>query len=174
MLVKEGQELDEKTQPIRGQNGQLVHWWVLVYSGWTVEHDGCGIYLWRKVVCLFCLYLWDPPNGDASDGVLGLFGKALETILPSWEQGTLERWTHPLLEETKLKEPSNKSYEKQFNQEFVHSSRVNRSSCISPLSQDWNLALVSTHKLHRPFWMQEPHCFSCMESITRVPWSIRY
>jgi hypothetical protein len=38
-------ELDEKTQPILGQNGQLVHWWVLVYSGRTVEHDQCGIYL---------------------------------------------------------------------------------------------------------------------------------
>jgi hypothetical protein len=24
---------------------------------------------------LFCLYLWDPPNQDASDCVLGLFGK---------------------------------------------------------------------------------------------------
>jgi hypothetical protein len=24
---------------------------------------------------LFCLYLWDPPNGDASYHILGLFGK---------------------------------------------------------------------------------------------------
>jgi hypothetical protein len=41
---------------------------------------------------------------------------------------------YPLLEETKLKEPSIKSYEQQqFNQELVHSSRVNRrSSSISP------------------------------------------
>ncbi len=41
---------------------------------WGLEN----IYLWRKVVCLFvlfCLYLWDPPNQDASDRVLGLFGK---------------------------------------------------------------------------------------------------
>jgi hypothetical protein len=36
-----------------------------------------GIYLWRKVVCLFCLYLWDPPNQDASDCDLGFFGKLL-------------------------------------------------------------------------------------------------
>jgi hypothetical protein len=41
------------------------------------------IYLWRKVVCLFvcfvlfCLYLWDPLHQDASDCVLGLFGKLL-------------------------------------------------------------------------------------------------
>ncbi len=25
--------------------------------------------------CLFCLYVWDPPNWDASDRILGLFGK---------------------------------------------------------------------------------------------------
>jgi hypothetical protein len=79
---------------------------------WVPKH----IYLWRKVVCLFCfvctdeihptrmlqiaflvslesswhlsmkegclfvlfrLYWWDPPNQDASDCVLGLFGKLL-------------------------------------------------------------------------------------------------
>jgi hypothetical protein len=34
------------------------------------------IYVWRKVVC-FVLYLWDPPNQDASDCVLGVFGKLL-------------------------------------------------------------------------------------------------
>jgi len=28
-----------------------------------------------KESSLFCLYLWDPPNWDASDCVLGLFGK---------------------------------------------------------------------------------------------------
>ncbi len=41
---------------------------------WQFKHD---IYLWRKVVCfvLFCLYLWDPPNQDASDCILGVFGK---------------------------------------------------------------------------------------------------
>ncbi len=33
------------------------------------------IYLWRNVVCLFCLYRWDPPNWDASYSILGLFGK---------------------------------------------------------------------------------------------------
>jgi len=35
------------------------------------------VYLWNKVVCLFfiVLYLWDPPNQDASDHILGLFGK---------------------------------------------------------------------------------------------------
>jgi len=33
------------------------------------------IYLWRKVVCLFCLYLWDPPNWDASNHVLHIFWK---------------------------------------------------------------------------------------------------
>jgi hypothetical protein len=35
------------------------------------------IYLWRKVVCLFCLYPWDPLNQDALDRVLSLFGKLL-------------------------------------------------------------------------------------------------
>jgi len=34
------------------------------------------IYLWRKVVC-FVLYLWDPPNQDIWDCVLGVFGKLL-------------------------------------------------------------------------------------------------
>jgi hypothetical protein len=34
-----------------------------------------NIYLKRNVVCLFCLYLCDPPNWDASDHILGLFGK---------------------------------------------------------------------------------------------------
>jgi len=35
----------------------------------------------RKVVCLFCfvLYLWEPPNRDASDSVLGLFQKLLRS-----------------------------------------------------------------------------------------------
>ncbi len=41
------------------------------------------IYLWRKVVYLFCLYLWDPPNPDTSDCVLGLFGK-LSTRRGAW------------------------------------------------------------------------------------------
>jgi len=36
-----------------------------------------NIYLWRKVVCLFCLYVWDSLNRDASDRILGLFGKLL-------------------------------------------------------------------------------------------------
>jgi hypothetical protein len=46
-----------------------------------------SIYLWRKVVCLFffffLMYLWDPPNRDASDRVLGLFGK-LSTRRSAW------------------------------------------------------------------------------------------
>jgi len=33
------------------------------------------IYLWSKVIFLFCLYLWDAPNQDASDCVLDLFWK---------------------------------------------------------------------------------------------------
>jgi hypothetical protein len=37
-----------------------------------VQHDQSPIYLWRKVVFL---ELWDPPNADASDCVLGVFGK---------------------------------------------------------------------------------------------------
>ncbi len=34
-----------------------------------------NIYLRRNVVCLFCLYLWDPPNQYASHYILGIFGK---------------------------------------------------------------------------------------------------
>ncbi len=47
------------------------------------------IHLWSKVVCLFyfVLYWWDPPNWDASDRVLGLFGKL------SQRRGTLA-WFH--------------------------------------------------------------------------------
>jgi hypothetical protein len=36
---------------------------------------GHTIYLLSKVVCLFCLYLWNPLNRNASDHILGLFGK---------------------------------------------------------------------------------------------------
>jgi hypothetical protein len=58
------------------------------------------IYLWSFVVC-FVLYWWDPPDGDTSDCVLGLFGKALEekgvSALVSWCLGfcsveVLEYW----------------------------------------------------------------------------------
>jgi hypothetical protein len=42
-----------------------------------------NIHLWSKVGCLFCLYLWDPPNKEASDSVLGLFGK-LSTSRGAW------------------------------------------------------------------------------------------
>ncbi len=41
------------------------------------------VYLWRKIVCLFCLYLRDPLNRDASNCVLGLFGK-LSTRRGAW------------------------------------------------------------------------------------------
>jgi len=36
------------------------------------------IYEGRLFVCLFFLYPWDPQNWDASNGVLGLFGKLLK------------------------------------------------------------------------------------------------
>ncbi len=51
-----------------------------------------GIYLWRKV-CLFCfvLNLWHPLNRDASDRVLGLFGKlSRRTGASAWLHGV---WT---------------------------------------------------------------------------------
>jgi len=51
------------------------------------------IYLWRKVVWLFCfvLYQWDPPNQDASDCILGLFGKlSRRTGASAWFHGV---WT---------------------------------------------------------------------------------
>ncbi len=60
-----------------------------------------SIYQWRKVVCLFCFYLWDPLNWDASNCVLGLFGKLLRRkgtlALVSWHldlqcREVLEYW----------------------------------------------------------------------------------
>jgi hypothetical protein len=49
------------------------------------------IYLWTKVVCLFCLYLWDPLNQDASDHILGLFGKlSRRRVALAWFHGI---WT---------------------------------------------------------------------------------
>jgi hypothetical protein len=48
-----------------------------IVSSLNVSKLKFGTYLWNKVVCLFCfvLYLSGPPNKDASDCVLGLFGK---------------------------------------------------------------------------------------------------
>jgi hypothetical protein len=51
------------------------------------------ICLWRKVVCfvLFWLYLWDPLDEDASDSVLGVFGKlSMRTGAWAWFHGV---WT---------------------------------------------------------------------------------
>ncbi len=47
-----------------------------------IYYPSKSIYEARLFVCLFVLfcfvlYLWDPPNQDASDGVLGLFRKLL-------------------------------------------------------------------------------------------------
>ncbi len=55
-------------------HGDLSVWDVILTSSSSMYGD---IYLWSKVVCLFCfvLYQWDPPNWDASDHVLDLFGK---------------------------------------------------------------------------------------------------
>jgi hypothetical protein len=74
-------------------------------------YNGIDIYLWRKVVCfvLFCLYWWDPPSWDASDRVLGLFGKLSRRRGASawfhgiWTRGAkvLEYWMISSLE-TKL------------------------------------------------------------------------
>jgi hypothetical protein len=61
--------------------------------------------------------------------------KLLRDTFAFWRTGHTRKMNpYPLLEETKLKAPSIKSYEQQqFNQELVHSSRVNRrSSSISP------------------------------------------
>jgi hypothetical protein len=54
----------------------LGQWTVNFPYKWTSEviHNNNMYYLWRKVVC-FVLWLWDPPNWDASDCVLGVFGK---------------------------------------------------------------------------------------------------
>ncbi len=58
----------------------------LIFGYYEADMDLCYLYLWRKVVCLFCfvlfcLYLWDPSNRDASDRMLvGLFGKLLRML----------------------------------------------------------------------------------------------
>ncbi len=52
---------------------------------------------WRKVVCLFCLYRWNPPNQDASDGVLGLFGKfSRRRGALAWFHGVWTSWAKVL------------------------------------------------------------------------------
>ncbi len=55
---------------------------------WIFWPIACRIYLWSKVIRL---YLWDPPNRDASDCVLGLFGKLSRKMGASaWFHGV---WT---------------------------------------------------------------------------------
>jgi hypothetical protein len=49
--------------------------WMAVTSCLTPE-SGCNLSMKQgSLFVLFCLYRWDPPNWDASDHVLGLFGK---------------------------------------------------------------------------------------------------
>jgi hypothetical protein len=64
----------------------MTHLCALLLFRWNV-------YLWRKVVCLFfsVLYRWDPPDQDASDRVLGLFGKlSRRRVASAWFHGI---WT---------------------------------------------------------------------------------
>jgi hypothetical protein len=52
--------------------------WVSLFSnGFTfgLTAQAILVYLWRKVVCLFCFDLWQQPNQDASDHILGLVDK---------------------------------------------------------------------------------------------------
>jgi hypothetical protein len=42
-----------------------------------------------SLIVLFCLYLWDPPNQDASDHVLHLFGKL-------WTRRAARTWFHDI------------------------------------------------------------------------------
>ncbi len=42
---------------------------------------------------LFCLYLWDPPNLDASDPILGLFGKLRRRRRDAWAWWLHDVWT---------------------------------------------------------------------------------
>jgi len=61
----------------------LLGTWTLILNivfSWlwsSIEKVGKGFYLWRNVVCLFCLYWWDPPKWDALNHLLGFFGKLL-------------------------------------------------------------------------------------------------
>ncbi len=46
------------------------------FGPWTLVYSGPNLYMKEgSLFVLFCLYLLDPPNRDASDCVLGLFGK---------------------------------------------------------------------------------------------------
>jgi hypothetical protein len=73
---------------MQGKRARLGKWretYALI--GFTI-HRGAYVYLWRKVVCLFCFVLFVLMRStewirDASDCVLGLFGK-LSTRRGAW------------------------------------------------------------------------------------------
>jgi hypothetical protein len=72
----------------------FICWVSLFCNGFTLgpTAQATVVYLWRKVVCLFCLYLWDPPNQDASDHILGLVDKLSRGRRGAWA------WVHGVLD----------------------------------------------------------------------------
>jgi hypothetical protein len=85
------------------------------------------VYLWSRLVCLFCfvLYLWDPPNQNASDHILGLFGKLLRRRSDAsawfhgvWTRGAkvLEYW---MISSPKLKLNRSWKFQRNWNMPLV-------------------------------------------------------
>jgi len=64
------------------EKGVTFGWWTSPPHAWALQ---LNFYMWTKVVCLFCLSHWDPPNHGASHHALGMIGK------PSISTGAL-RW----------------------------------------------------------------------------------
>jgi len=82
-------EFPSSSQSVPQDVPEALHFYMIWFaSSWTFLCIYIYLYLSRKVVC-FVLWLWDPLNWDASDHVLGVFGKLL-TRRGAWA------WFHDL------------------------------------------------------------------------------
>ncbi len=110
------------------------------HSNWSESAPNTAhhaIYLWSKLVCLFCLYRWDPPNRDASDHVLGLFGK-LSTRRSAWA------WFHGVWTSVGYFPGSSGNHRFQFTAFSRWQFRLGSGSLFF---QKWDSVLVSFFKL---------------------------
>jgi hypothetical protein len=105
-----------------------------IASSWLwsfIKKVGKGFYLRHNVVCLFCLYWWDPPNWDVSNHIIGLFGKL------SRKRGASSRfhgvWT----------------YNVEVFEYWMISSLKIKLNCSWKFRRDWNVPLVL---LERSWW----------------------